>query len=132
MNPLDDTDQNRWKQAPHFNTSSLANIRLNGRVALVVGATGHLGRAISRAIASCGASVAIHYLTHEDEAQAIAKRIIEAGSKSIVVKANIAVSDEVKDMASTVVEKFGTIDILINAEWISPSTDPVVDSDDLG
>jgi 3-oxoacyl-[acyl-carrier protein] reductase len=130
VNPLDDTDQNRWKQAPHFQTSPVADIRLNERVALVVGATGHLGSAISRALASCGASVAIHYLRHEDEAEQITRRIIEAGSKSIVVKANISVSDDVKDMVSTVVEKFGTIDILINAAGISPSTDPVIDLDE--
>jgi 3-oxoacyl-[acyl-carrier protein] reductase len=105
-------------------------MRLNGRVALVVGATGHLGRAISQALASRGASVTIHYLAHEDEAKGIARRIVEAGSRSIVVKADISVSHDVEEMVSTVVEKFGTIDILINAAGISPSTDPVIDLDE--
>ena len=50
VNPLDETDQNHWKQAPHFRTSPVADMRLNERVALVVGAAGHLGRAISQAL----------------------------------------------------------------------------------
>ena len=50
VNPLDDTDQDHWKQAPHFQTSPAADMRLNERVALVVGAAGHLGRAISQAL----------------------------------------------------------------------------------
>jgi hypothetical protein len=50
VNPLGDTDQDHWKRAPHFQTSPVADMRLNERVALVVGAAGHLGRAISQAL----------------------------------------------------------------------------------
>jgi 3-oxoacyl-[acyl-carrier protein] reductase len=129
-NPLDVADQDQWKQAPRFQTGSVADLRLNGRVALVVGATGHIGRAISEALALHGASVAIHYLTHEDQAKVISKGIVEAGSTSMVVRADISVSHDVEKMVSTVLEKFGTVDILVNAAGISPSTDPVIDLDE--
>ena len=54
-------------------------IDLTGRVALVTGATGELGRAITRTLAGCGARVAIHYHSAADRAAALQSELPGAG-----------------------------------------------------
>jgi NAD(P)-dependent dehydrogenase (short-subunit alcohol dehydrogenase family) len=49
----------------------MLRIDLSGNTALVTGATGELGRVITRTLAQCGADVAIHYWRHEDQAAAL-------------------------------------------------------------
>ncbi len=53
----------------------MLNIDLQGRIAVVTGATGELGHIISRTFAQCGADVAIHYHQSAERAQALAGEI---------------------------------------------------------
>ena len=83
-------------------------------VALVTGASRGIGRAIAIGLAKEGVSVAVNYQSRRDAAEEVAREITGAGGKAIVVKADVANDAEVKSMVDQVVEKWGTIDILVN------------------
>jgi 3-oxoacyl-[acyl-carrier protein] reductase len=83
-------------------------------VALVTGASRGIGRAIAIGLAREGVSVVVNYLSRGDAAEEVAREIIGAGGKAIVVKADVANDTEVKSMVDQVVERWGTIDILVN------------------
>jgi NAD(P)-dependent dehydrogenase (short-subunit alcohol dehydrogenase family) len=87
---------------------------LDGRVAVVTGGAGHIGRAIGDALAELGANVAVVDLTPSD-AEAAAS---ELGRRWPATAAGFACdlerSDEVRDMPRRVRERFGRIDIIVN------------------
>lgn len=83
-------------------------------VALVTGASRGIGRAIAIGLAKEGVSVAVNYQSRRDAAEEVVREIIGAGGRAIVVKADVANDAEVKSMVDKVVEKWGTVDILVN------------------
>jgi 3-oxoacyl-[acyl-carrier protein] reductase len=91
-----------------FNGQELA-----GKVALVTGGALNIGRAISLALASAGAAVAINTRSSREQADGLADQIREAGAKAGVFMADIANAGAVKEMASAVLAQFGRIDILV-------------------
>jgi len=84
------------------------------KVALVTGAARGIGRAIAVDLARQGADVVLNYRTRHDSAEEVAGKIRETGSKAMLVKADVAVEDEVKAMIERAVWEFGSIDILVN------------------
>jgi 3-oxoacyl-[acyl-carrier protein] reductase len=84
------------------------------RVALVTGASRGIGRAIAIDLAKEGANVIVNYQSRSDAAEEVVKLIKEMGREAISIKADVANEYEVKSMAEKTVEKFGSIDILIN------------------
>lgn len=86
---------------------------LAGKVALVTGGALNIGRAISLALGSAGASVAVNTRSSAEQAQGVASRIREGGSEAAVYLADIADPDAVKTMADGVIARFGRIDILV-------------------
>ncbi len=87
---------------------------LDGKVALVTGASRGLGRAIAVKLAALGAKVAINYLASEDRALSLVKEIESQGGEAMLVKADVADSSAVKAMTDRIVDKWGKIDILVN------------------
>lgn len=85
------------------------NIDLTGRVALVTGATGELGRAITRTLAGCGARVAIHYHSAADRAAALQKELPD----SEIFPADITSQDEINRLRDAVKAKLGAPDIIV-------------------
>jgi len=107
-------------------------IDLSNKVALVTGASGELGRVISRTLASCGADVAIHYHSSEFKAQAVCDEIIAMGRRATVHRADITQSDEVHRMRDDIVNELGEPDIVVlNAvaqyNWTSVLEQPLTD-----
>ncbi|WP_454829004.1 SDR family NAD(P)-dependent oxidoreductase [Paraburkholderia xenovorans] len=100
---------------------------LNDRVALVTGGSRGIGRAISIALASAGASVAVNYRQRENEAAGVVAEIERAGGRAIVVRADVSVADDVKAMFREVENHLGLIDVLAN----NAGTGTIVDIDDL-
>ncbi len=100
---------------------------LNDRVALVTGGSRGIGRAISIALASAGASVAVNYRQRENEAAGVVAEIERAGGRAIVVRADVSVGDDVKAMFREVENHLGLIDVLVN----NAGTGTIVDIDDL-
>jgi len=87
---------------------------LEGKSAIVTGASLGIGSAIALDLAANGANVAINYRKHDTEANAICAEIVKMGRKAIAVKADVASFDDAKAMVDTVVKEFGKIDILVN------------------
>src|SRR5262245_12479855 len=90
------------------------NLKLEGKVALITGASRGLGRAMAIRFAQEGAAVAINYCKNEDAAQEVAKIIVSAGGKGTPVQADVAKSDQVQRMVEAVLKMYGSIDILVN------------------
>ncbi len=87
---------------------------LEGKVALVTGASKGIGAAIARELAARGAAVAVNYSGSKAAAEKIAAEINAAGGKAIAVQANVADPDQVGPLVKTVAQKLGPIDILVN------------------
>ncbi|MCW2278168.1 beta-ketoacyl-ACP reductase [Heliophilum fasciatum] len=88
-------------------------MKLVGKVALVTGARGGIGRALSLALAEVGADVALADLviTPEDE---IVREVEALGHRALAVAADVSKRDSVQAMVSTIEAELGPIDILIN------------------
>ena len=80
------------------------------RIVLVTGGTGALGRAISKAFITSGATVISSYVVDREADQ------LEAQIKSVVrlMKADIGKEEEVKNLVSSILDKYGRIHILVN------------------
>ncbi len=92
---------------------------LDGKVALVTGASRGIGRAIALCLASEGARVAINFAGNQKAAEEVKSKIEENGGEAILVQANVADPAAVEAMLAKVVEAFGTIDILVNNAGIT-------------
>ena len=92
---------------------------LNGKTALVTGASKGIGRAIALLLAERGAAVAVNYNGSADRAEAVVKEIEEKGGKAIAVKCNVSDFAEVEGMIAEVTEKLGRLDILVNNAGIT-------------
>jgi 3-oxoacyl-[acyl-carrier protein] reductase len=89
-------------------------MRLKGKVVLVTGAGRGIGRAIAKLFALEGAKVVINYSKSESEAASLAKEIEEIGGETLLVKADVSKTDQVKEMVKKVIDRFGRIDVLVN------------------
>ncbi len=90
------------------------NIDLAGRVALVTGATGELGRVMARTLAACGADVAIHYLKAADRAAALGAEVAARGRRWLAVPADVTRKGDVERMRDEVGRALGAPDIIVN------------------
>lgn len=103
------------------------NIDLKGKTAVVTGASGELGRVISRTLANCGARLALQYLSSEAKAQAVADEIAKHGGEAKVFRADVTVEDSVKKMGEAVQKAFGDPDIVVNNAVIQYAWTSVLD-----
>jgi 3-oxoacyl-[acyl-carrier protein] reductase len=92
---------------------------LSGRVALVTGASRGIGAAIAMALAREGAAVAVNFREREAEAREVARRIEEAGGRSLTVQADVTRGDEVERLVRAVEAGLGPVDILVNNAGIA-------------
>ena len=90
-----------------------AGRELAGQVALVTGGAKNIGRAISLALATAGAAVAVNTLRSREDAAAVVQEICAAGGDAEVFIADIADAGAVRAMGESVIKRFGTIDILV-------------------
>ncbi len=87
---------------------------LKGQKALVTGANSGIGKAIAIALGHAGADVAINYISHEDQAQAVCDEIKKCGSQAIPIKADVSQETQVLNMYAQMYKALGTIDILVS------------------
>lgn len=105
------------------------NIDLSGKVAIITGATGQLGRVMARTLAECGSDIAIHYLRNEVNAQKLLKEISNIGRKAFVVQADVTDFESVLKMRDRVVESLGAPDIVVNNAVIQYQWKNLLDQD---
>jgi acetoacetyl-CoA reductase/3-oxoacyl-[acyl-carrier protein] reductase len=93
--------------------------RLEGKTALVTGASRGIGRAIALELAREGAKVALNYQSSDAKAQEVADEIGKLGGTCILVKANVGDPKEARAMVQRVADKFGHLDVLVNNAGIT-------------
>lgn len=94
-------------------------MKLEGKFALVTGASRGIGREIALELARQGAHVAVNYAGSEGKAEETAREIRELGRESFTVRADVGDAESVADMMKTVNERFPRLDILVNNAGIT-------------
>ena len=94
-------------------------MHLEGKVAIVTGASRGIGRAVAINLAQSGADVVVNYSGSEGAAQETVEAVQALGRKAIKIKANVANADEVAAMVEEAHKEFGHIDILVNNAGIT-------------
>lgn len=97
-------------------------MQLDGKVALVTGASRGIGRAVAIRLAKSGAKIAVNYAGNQAAAEEVKQIIEQNGGKAILVQADISNAESVDAMVATVMEAFGRIDILVNNAGITRDT----------
>lgn len=87
---------------------------LNGKVAVVTGASRGIGRAIAEDLAGHGATVVINYNTSADAAEEVVAAIKSNGGKATAVQADVSQFDQAQTLIKTTLDTYGQIDILVN------------------
>jgi 3-oxoacyl-[acyl-carrier protein] reductase len=86
--------------------------RLDGKVAIITGASRGIGKAIAKLYARHGAKVIVNYRRDEEGAQRTVAEITADGGESMIYQADVSVAAETETMAATTLEHYGSIDIL--------------------
>jgi 3-oxoacyl-[acyl-carrier protein] reductase len=94
-------------------------MELNGKVALVTGASRGIGRAIAIALAEAGVDVAVNFKENKSAADEVVSAITKSGRRAIAVGADVSVPGEVVSMIATITKEFGEVGILVNNAGIA-------------
>ena len=87
---------------------------LQGKVAVVTGASKGIGAGIAKALATAGAAVVVNYASDKAGADAVVAEITGSGGKAIAVGGSVAKAEEVVGLFTQAKQAFGALDILVN------------------
>ena len=104
-------------------TSIMQKFDLSGRVAIVTGGPGLLGKEFCRTLAEAGAAVVVADL-NADGANAVATALIEGGYHALGVATDVTQPDSVHALVQETLDSFGRLDILVNSAALDPKFDP--------
>ena len=88
--------------------------RLNGKVAVVTGASKGIGAGIAKAFGAEGASVVVNYASDKAGADKAVADIVKAGGKAIAVQGSVSKEADVKRLFDETAKAFGKVDVLVN------------------
>lgn len=90
------------------------NYSLQGKVALVTGASRGIGRAIARRLGQAGVAVAVNYASQMDAAQRLVSEMEASGSRACAIQADVGQVSEVARLFDETIARLGKLDILVN------------------
>ena len=93
--------------------------KLDGKTAVVTGASRGIGAAIAKHLAKEGARVVVNYSGSKNKAEEVVKEIEAAGGEAFAIQASVAESESVTGMIAATMERFGSVDILVNNAGIT-------------
>ncbi len=92
---------------------------LNGKIAVVTGASRGIGRAIATKLAKLGATVIINYNGSAEKAEEVKQKIIADGGRAEIMQCNVADYDSCEAFFKEIIDQFKRIDILVNNAGIT-------------
>lgn len=92
----------------------IKRMKLDGKIAVVTGASKGIGAGIAKGLAAAGATVVVNYASSKADADAVVAHIQAQGGNAISVQADMSAGAEVTRLFDTVRQTFGTLDILVN------------------
>lgn len=88
--------------------------KLQGKVAIVTGASKGIGASIAKHLAEEGASVVVNYSSSKKEGDEVVAEIVKQGGKAVAIQANISNHDDIKRLFAETKKAYGKLDILVN------------------
>lgn len=95
---------------------------LNGKVAIVTGASRGIGRQVAIQLAQSGAKVVVNYSSNQGKAGEVVQTIEQAGTEATAIRADVSKVSEVEALFSQTLERFGRLDILVNNAGVMECT----------
>ena len=95
---------------------------LEGKIAIVTGASRGIGKSIARSFIAQGATVAFTYRSSEEQAIALEKELTENGGLAKGFKSDASKFDDAENLVKEILEAFGTIDVVVNNAGITDDT----------
>ncbi len=89
-------------------------MNLEGRSAIVTGASRGIGEVIATRLAKAGARVAVNYRTGAEPASKVVDAITASGGEAFAVSADVSQEDQAESLVKQAVQRWGTLDILVN------------------
>jgi len=89
-------------------------MKLNGKIAVVTGASSGIGAGIAKAMGSAGATVIVNYSSSKTGADAVVAAIEAEGGKAVAVQADVSKSADVVRLFDQVKADYGKVDVLVN------------------
>lgn len=104
----------------HQPTQRVCNMfRLDGKIAIVIGGAGGLGRACAAGLGKQGATIVVADLNMAAVQKAIAEIQAETGIDAMAMTVDVTREESIEHLASQIVDNYGTVDILVNAQGIN-------------
>ena len=95
---------------------------LEGKIAIVTGASRGIGKEIAKSFIAQGATVAFTYISSQEEANAVEEELTAKGGTARGFRSDAAKFDDAENLVKSVLEAFGTIDVVVNNAGITDDT----------
>ena len=96
----------------------MKNGKLDGKVAVVTGASKGIGAGIAKRFAAEGAAVVVNYASSKTDADKVVDEITKRGGKAVAVQGNVAKKADIERLFATTKKNFGQLDILVNSAGV--------------
>jgi NAD(P)-dependent dehydrogenase (short-subunit alcohol dehydrogenase family) len=106
----------------------LQQFRLDGKIAIVTGASKGIGESIAKGLAMAGASVVVSS-RNQEAVDAVAERIRQQGFEATGVACHTGSAEQLKELVEATLATYGGVDILVNNAATNPVYSPIADAD---